>query len=61
MTVAEIHINKTYIQYCPSGILIAQAIGKLSFCPLTSLRADKKHLPFKEGRDAPSEVGHPFS
>ena len=48
----QIKIDRVYKQARFSGILCAVAHGKLSFCPLTTLRADKKNLPFLEGRDA---------
>jgi len=48
---AGLILNRAYNQARSSGILIAVAIGKLSFCPLTSLRADKKNLPL-QGKNA---------
>ena len=51
---AGLKIISAYAQARFSGILCAVAHGKLSFCPLTSLRADKKNLPLL-GKNA-SEV-----
>jgi hypothetical protein len=51
-------INSAYAQARLSGILCAVAHGKLSFCPLSSLRADKKNLPL-QGKNA-SEVAFHF-
>ena len=53
-------VSRANAQSRPSGILFAQANGKLYFERLTTFRAAQNHLPHK-GEGLHSEVMRPYS
>jgi hypothetical protein len=51
-------VNGAYSQSRPSGILFAQANGKLYFERLETFRAAQNHLPHKGGERTPKSGVH---